>query len=156
VKVFRSHSRWHQKWTTCSKNSRHVRTSEASREAPHSSSKKHSVRYNTFSCATGFRCDVIVSSPSAKTHSAKKNQTCSGYGLGVCALTCKRPEIRDNVLLDQRYPAMASKLEGMQKAVIEQGVESNVVSNAACDAVTSAITIVVFFFLQIVDEGRSV
>jgi hypothetical protein len=60
------------------------------------------------------------------------------------------------VLLGQRYPAIASKLERMRKAVTEQGVEGNVVSNAACDAVTSAITIIVFFLLQNVDEGRSV
>jgi hypothetical protein len=154
--VFRSHSRWHQKWTTCSKNSRHVRRLEASREAPHSSSKKHSVRYNTFSCATGFRCNVIVSSPSAKTHSAKRNQICSGYGLRECVFTCKRPEIWGNVLLDQRYPAIALKLERMRKAVTEQGIEDNVVSNAACNAIISATTTIVFFFLQIVDEGRSV
>jgi hypothetical protein len=65
-------------------------------------------------------------------------------------------KIWGNVLLDQRYPAIASKLERMRKAVTEQGVEGNVISNAACDAVTSATTIVVFFFLQIVDEGKSV
>ena len=60
------------------------------------------------------------------------------------------------MLLDQHYPAIASKLERMRKAVTEQGVEGNVVSNAACNAVISATTTIVFFFLQIVDGGRSV